>query len=142
MRRSSQRVFLLLVLVQAAHSVEEYLTGLYVVFAPAAYVTGLIANDPGVGFVIGNTVFVAFGLWCYAGPVRGNWPSARGWAWLWVVIELANGILHTGLALAARAYFPGVGTAPLLFLVAAWLAVLLLRGAPLPRSATTGRSSP
>lgn len=133
MRRRSQLVFLLLVVVQATHSVEEYATKLYEVFAPARFVSGLVSNDFGVGFAVVNCALVAFGLWCYFVPVRSGRPSARGWAWLWVVLELANGIGHTGLALSARSYFPGAVTAPLLFVVAAWLAVFLLRDHPLAR---------
>jgi hypothetical protein len=134
MRRSSRRVFLLLIVVQATHSIEEYATGLYEVFAPAGLVSGLVANDLGVGFAIINSAIVAFGLWCFFVPIRSGWPSARSWAWLWVVVELANGIGHTGLALTSGGYFPGAVTAPVLLVVAAWLAALLL-GDPLPRGA-------
>ena len=125
MKRSSQRVFLLLVLAQAAHSIEEYTTGLYEVFALAGFVSGLVANDLGVGFAIINSAFLAFGFWCYFVPIRLDWPSARAWAWLWVVVELANGIGHAGLAPSTGGYYPGALTAPLLLVVAAWLAFLL-----------------
>jgi hypothetical protein len=125
MKRSSRRVFLLLVLAQTAHSIEEYTTGLYETLAFAGFVSGLVADDLGVGFAIINSAFIAFGLWCYFVPVRLGWPSARGWAWLWIVVELGNAILHTGLAFSTGGYFPGVLTAPLLFVVAAWLAFLL-----------------
>ena len=123
---------MLLVLAQAAHSIEEYATGLFEVFAPAGLVSGLVANDLGIGFAIINSVIVAFGLWCYFVPIRAGWPSSRSWAWLWALVELANGIGHTGLALSQGGYFPGAVTAPVLFIVAAWLAVLLVRREPLP----------
>ncbi len=132
MERTSQRLFLLLVLLQAAHSIEEFATGLYRVFAPAGFVSGLVAGDPGTGFAIVNATLVIFGLWCYFVPVRQGWPSARGWAWLWVTVELANGILHTGIAVSSGAYFPGAVTAPVLFVVAASLALLLHRAQPQP----------
>jgi len=131
MRRRARLVFLLLILVQAAHSVEEYATRLYEVFAPATFLSGLVSSNLSLGFAIANSAIVLFGLWCYFVPVRSGRPSARGWAWLWVVVELAHGSGHTAMALAAGGYFPGAATGPLLFIVAAWLAVLLLRSQPL-----------
>src|SRR5215469_11132988 len=95
----SQLVFLLLVLAQAAHSVEEYLTKLYAVFAPARFVSSLISNDLAFGFAIANTLLVAFGLWCWAIPVRSGWRSARGLAWFWIILELGNGLSHSFFAL-------------------------------------------
>jgi len=125
----SQLVFLLLILAQAAHSVEEYFTKLYEVLAPARFVSGLISNDLALGFLVANAALVAFGLWCWAVPVRSGWAAARGLAWFWAVLELGNGLGHSVLALRQGGYFPGVGTAPLLLLFATWLAVLLIRHA-------------
>jgi hypothetical protein len=125
--KRSQLVFLLLVLAQAAHSVEEYVTKLYEVFAPARFVSSLINSDPALGFAAANALLVAFGLRCWFVPVRSNWPSARGFAWFWTVLELGNGLGHSMLALRQGGYFPGVVTAPLLLLFASWLAVLLTR---------------
>jgi hypothetical protein len=127
MQRRSQLGFSLLILVQAAHSIEEYATGLYEVFAPARFVSSLLSDDLATGFALINTALVAFGLWCYLVPVRSAWPSARRWAWLWVGIELGNGIVHSTIAIFRGGYFPGVVTAPVLFAVAFWLAVLLFR---------------
>lgn len=133
MHRRSQLAFLLLVLAQAAHSVEEYVTRLYEVFAPARSVSSLVSGDLSVGFLIVNTALVAFGTWCWAVPVRGNWRSARGLAWFWALLELGNGLGHSVFALSRGGYFPGVVTAPFLLLFAAWLAVLLARHAGRPR---------
>lgn len=132
MSRRSQLVFLLLVGLQAAHSIEEYATRLYEVLAPARFLSGLVSDDLPVGFAIVNAAIVAFGLACYLVPIRSGRPRARAWAWPWVVVELANGVLHVTLALVAGGYFPGVITAPLLFATAAWLAVLLKRDRPMP----------
>jgi hypothetical protein len=123
----SQIVFLGLVLAQGAHSIEEYRYRLYEVFAPARAVSMLASDDPATGFVIVNVALVAFGLWCYLLPLRLGWPNARGFLWFWAVLELANGIGHLALAGARGGYFPGAGTAPLLVLLAGWLAVLLAR---------------
>jgi len=125
--RRIQLVFLFLILAQAAHSIEEYVTRLYEVFAPARFVSGLISSDLAVGFVVANTALVAFGLWCWAVPVRFGWRAARGFIWFWTILELGNGLGHSFFALSRGGYFPGVATAPLLLLFAAWLVVLLIR---------------
>ena len=127
MERRGQLVFLFLILAQGAHSIEEYVTRLYEVFAPARFVSSLVSNDLALGFVVVNASFVMFGLWCWAVPVRSGWHAARGLVWFWTILELGNGIGHSALALSRGGYFPGVVTAPLLLLFAAWLAVLQAR---------------
>lgn len=122
-----QIAYLLLVLAQAAHSAEEYFTRLYEVFAPARFISGLVSSDLSVGFLVVNSAFVAFGLWCWAVPVRSGWSAARGLIWSWVLVELGNGIGHPAVAISRGGYFPGVVTAPLLLACAIWLAVLLGR---------------
>jgi hypothetical protein len=77
----SQRVFLFLILAQAAHSIEECVTKLYEVFAPARFVSSLVSNNLALGFVVANAVLVTFGLWCWAFPVRSGWRAARGLIW-------------------------------------------------------------
>jgi hypothetical protein len=119
----SQFAFLALILAQAAHSVEEYVSRLYDVFAPARFISGLVSDDLATGFVIFNAALVLFGLWCYVARVRAGHRSAAGWAWLWIVIEFGNGIGHPVLALARGAYFPGVITAPVLLALSIYLAV-------------------
>jgi hypothetical protein len=129
LERRSQVVFLFLVFAQGAHSIEEYVTRLYQVFAPARFVSSLISNNLALGFLVVNAALVAFGLWCWAVPVRSNWPAAKTFAWFWTILELGNGLGHSGLALRQGSYFPGLITAPLLLLFASWLAVLEIRHA-------------
>lgn len=124
--------FFALVLTQAAHSVEEYVGRIYEVFPPARAVSGLISQDLERGFIIFNVTLITFGLWCFIWPVRGHWPSAIALAWFWVVIELINGIGHPLWTLAEQMYTPGVATAPLLLLLALYLAHQLLRPNPSP----------
>lgn len=126
----SRLTFLALVLAQAAHSIEEYTLRLYDVFPPARFASGLVSDDRATGFVILNTALVSFGLWCYGARVRPGHPSARAWAWLWVLIELGNGIGHPAFALARGGYFPGAATAPVLLTLALYLAVELIRSRP------------
>lgn len=120
-----QLSFLALVAVQAAHSLEEYRGRLYEVFAPARFVSGLISNDLQRGFAIGNLALVAFGLWCFLWPIRRNWRVAVTLAWIWVGIEVINGIGHPLWCLQAGGYVPGVATAPFLLALALYLAIQL-----------------
>ena len=119
--------FLLLILAQAAHSIEECLSRLYDVFAPARFVASLVSSNLALGFAIANVALVAFGFWCWAVPVRSGWRIATGVLWFWTILELINGLDHIVLALSHGAYFPGVATAPLLLLLSAWLAILQVR---------------
>src|SRR5262245_21527402 len=132
MSRSSRVAFLALVLAQAAHSIEEYRTRLYDVFPPARFVSGLLSADRRVGFIIVNVSLVAFGLWCFFGPIRSARPSARAVAWAWSALEAANGLGHMTWALAAGAYRPGLATAPFLLAIALTLATLLRRSHRVP----------
>ena len=125
--------FLLLIFAQAAHSVEEYAFRLYDRFAPARFVSELFGVERPAGFAVANTLLVLFGLWCWSARVRPQRPGARGLAWFWALLELANGTIHVGLALAAGGYFPGLATAPLLLGSGAWLIFRLQRPpAPMP----------
>jgi hypothetical protein len=119
-----QLVFLFLILAQGVHSIEEYVTKLYEVFAPARFVSSFVSNDPALGFLVVNTALVTFGVWCWAVPVRSGWHAARGLVWFWTILELGNGIGHSALALSRGGYFPGLVTSPLLLVLAAWMAVL------------------
>ena len=119
--RRTHRVFLFLMLAQAAHSTEEYVAKLYEVFTPARLVSSLLSDNLAFGFLVANAALVAFGLWCWAFPVRLGWNAAGALTWFWALLELGNGVGHTGLAIAREGYFPGVLTAPLLLLFAGWL---------------------
>jgi uncharacterized protein with HXXEE motif len=121
-RRRLECTLLVLVATQALHSVEEYCFRLYDVFPPARVVSGLISDDRERGFLIFNVGLVAFGVWCYACPVRRHWESAESFAWVWVCIELVNGIGHPLWSVLARGYTPGVVTALVLLPLALRLA--------------------
>ena len=132
MERRYRLAFLFLILAQAAHSIEEYATQLYVVFPPARFVSSLVSYDLSLGFVVVNTALVTFGFWCWAVPVYSRWRSARGIVLFWTLLELGNGIGHLALALSRGGYFPGLATAPLLLLGAGWLVMLQVRDARRP----------
>jgi hypothetical protein len=114
--------FIALMGVQAVHSVEEYLGRLYEVFPPARFVSGLVSQDLRRGFIIGNVVLLSLGLWCFLWPIRRRWRSAMTIGWVWVTIELINGVVHPLWSLHEQGYTPGVATAPVLLVVALYLA--------------------
>jgi hypothetical protein len=117
-----QRAFGVVVLVQAAHSIEEYIGRLWESFPPARFLTGLLSLDRELAFVILNVMLVAFGLWCFLWPIRREWPSADVLIWFWVAIETINGFGHLLWSLGQGGYTPGVATAPLLLVLALYLA--------------------
>ena len=120
--------FSALVVMQAVHSVEEYVGRLWESFPPARYLTGLVSQDPERGFVAINVSLVAFGLWCLLWPVRRGWPSAVYLGWAWVIVEVINGIGHPIWTLREEGYTPGVATAPALLALAIYLARQLRNG--------------
>lgn len=105
MQRKGQIVFLLLILAQGAHSIEEYITKLYAVFAPARFVSSLVSDDLALGFVVANAVLVTFGSWCWGFPVRLGWRAGRGIAWFWTILELARPMSHRCCSYLRNALF-------------------------------------
>ncbi len=122
-----QATFGALILAQAAHSVEEYVGRLWESFPPARFVTGLVSQDRERGFVVINVALVAFGIWCFLWPVHRRWPSAIPLAWVWIAVEVINGIGHPLWTLRQGGYTPGVATAPVLLVLAVYLAVQVSR---------------
>ena len=116
-----------LILAQAAHSLEEYVGRLWETFAPARLVSRLISDNLELGFLIANFFLVGFGLWCWIVPVRRGWAGAVPLAWVWVTIELINGIGHPLWSFRQGHYTPGTLTAPLLLVLAIYLARQLRR---------------
>ena len=116
-----------LIAVQAMHSVEECRGRLWESYPPAHWVASLVSSDPARGFVIGNVVLVAFGMWCFFWPIRQGWATAMSLAWFWVVIEFINGLAHPLWSIAQGGYTPGVATAPALLILSICLAVQLRR---------------
>ena len=113
----STTLFLVLVAVQAAHSIEEVVFRLHAEFPPAAFVAGLFSSDPLLGFSIANLLIVAVGFACYAWPVRRRWPSAAAVTWGWAIVETINGIGHPVRSLIAGRYTAGSVSAVVLLVV-------------------------
>lgn len=136
MSHRMKNTFLLLTLVQAAHSLEEYFARLWEVFAPAAILSSLVsASNPEGGFLLINVSLVAVGFWCYFWVVRREHRNARAWIWFFVGLESVNVVGHALWAATSQGYRPGLFTAlPFLILVPI-LVRELLRTAGSPRLA-------
>jgi hypothetical protein len=113
--------FLMLVLIQGMHSIEEYFGKLWKVFQPAKILSSLVSNNLETGFLIINIGLFIFGIWSWAIPVRKDYSIARIIIWIFIVIELINGIGHPIWAIYERSYVPGVATAPILLILAVYL---------------------
>jgi hypothetical protein len=129
MDATARRLFLILICLQALHSIEEYTFELWEVFPPARLVSGLVSENLAVGFAVVNAAIVAAGFWSYLWPIRRNLSYAVAVACFWALLEAANGIGHMMLALATQWYFPGVYTAPLLLVVSGLLATRMMHRA-------------
>jgi hypothetical protein len=129
-------VFGALIVAQAVHSVEEYLGRLWESFPPARFVSGLVSDDLERGFIVANVALVSFGVWCWLWPVRRGWQAAAPLAWAWAVVETVNGIVHPLWTMRQGGYTPGVASAPVLLVLALYLARQLLRGNRAPNAGT------
>lgn len=121
MEAGSRNTFVILIAAQTMHSIEEYLFGFADVFVPIRFLSELICISPEVFFIVANIAVVMFGGWCYLARVRPAHPAAVSYAWLWIIVEIVNGAGHISIAIYQGSYFPGVGTAPLLFGIALYL---------------------
>jgi hypothetical protein len=113
--------FLLLVLSQGLHSIEEYYTQLWTVLAPARFLSSLVSEDLKIGFLIINAAIFLVATFCWIITTGKNKISNQALIWFWVFIEGLNGIGHLLLALNAGSYFPGLITAPLLLILSIYL---------------------
>ena len=102
-----------MILLQAIHSVEEYIFKLYEVFPPmqAAY-----RNTPELSqaaFITFNLLLLLFGLFCFFYWVQPARKGARVVVWVWIVIQTATFAAHLVWAILIGGYNPGLATAPL-----------------------------
>ncbi len=136
MNQGIKRLFLMLVLAQGFHSIEEYVGRLWEVFEPARLLTGMISNDLETGFLIINIGLFVFGMACWAGPVRMNTRVAKPLLVFWSGLECFNGIGHTVWTVSSGSYTVGMLTAPLLLVLGIILAVKLAKWHDAPQIRT------
>lgn len=118
LKKQASFLFLLLVFLQAMHSIEEYAGKLWDNFPPATFLCGLISDDLETGFLIINIGIFVIGIACWLFIVRKRSPLSQRIIWIWIIIELINGVGHPVWSLMQQSYTPGVITAPLLLITA------------------------
>ena len=126
MTNKTKIAFLLLVIVQAVHSIEEYYGRLWEVFSPAKFVTGLVSNDHEAGFFIINISLFIIGILTWAAYMR-NHAFAKMIVVLLSVMEIINSVGHSIWAVGNIGYVPGLATAPFLFALALYIMISLFK---------------
>lgn len=118
--------FLMLVIIQGLHSMEEYIGKLWESFPPARFICRLVSENLEIGFLVINVGLFVFGSLCWLFPIRGNYFCSGLIIWCWIIIELANGIGHPIWSFDQKTYTPGILTAPILFIIAIYMLRLQL----------------
>ena len=122
MGNKTKITFLILVLLQGLHSVEEYIGKLWDVFPPAKYLTNLFSENNEIGFLIANVGIFIIGILCWLLLYSKFESTISIIIWIFIVIEIINGIGHPVWSIYQKGYTPGVITAPLLLVTALYLA--------------------
>ncbi|HLG38346.1 MAG TPA: HXXEE domain-containing protein [Chitinophagaceae bacterium] len=126
MKKSIRITFLLLALTQGLHSVEEFSGKLWDVFPPATFLSGLVSTNLKTGFIIINiSLFILLMLTWLSTFSKSFSPT--GLLWVWIILETINGIGHSAWAIIEGSYVPGLATAPILLLLALYLARLMMK---------------
>lgn len=119
--------FLLLVILQAIHSAEEFAFRFYETFPP---MRSLYRDAPALAepaFAISNAILFCAGLACFYYWVRPARERARTVVRVWVILESANVIAHLVWAVIIGGYNPGLATAVLFVPVLIYLSYLMQR---------------
>jgi hypothetical protein len=104
-----QKYFLALLLIQAAHSCEEYLFRFYDAFPLIPFMAGFFHTIPQAIFFILNYQLILFlGAVFLISFARERWFYFA--LTIFASIELLNGMVHVGTALVTLNYFPGAAT--------------------------------
>ena len=122
MDNKTKITFLILVLLQGLHSVEEYVGKLWEVFPPAKYLTNLFSENNETGFLIANVGIFILGISCWLLLYSKFESTIRIIIWIFIVIEIINGIGHPVWSIYQKSYTPGVISAPFLLVTALYLA--------------------
>lgn len=116
--------------VQGVHFIEEATFGLESQLGELLGIPGM----PRLFFLTFNVTWLA--IWVAAVPgVRSGRATAYFASWFLAIAGTVNGIAHPALAVAARAYFPGLVSSPAIGAVSVWL-LLKLRRATVPKEAS------
>ncbi len=120
-RTKVQNWFLVLILIQAVHSFEEYIFEFYRAFPPAQILNAIYPGSAKPAFILFNFLLIAFGLISYWLWVSPNRPGTRFILWIWIAIGIYNGLTHLVWGFFIDDYNPGLLTIVPLLIVALYL---------------------
>lgn len=103
--------FLLLIILQAIHSAEEFICRFYEQFPPMRLIYQAAPHLAKPAFAVSNILLVCAGLVCFYYWVQPARKGARTTIWVWIIIESVNVIAHLVWAISIRGYNPGLATA-------------------------------
>ena len=127
MSKKIRAAFLVLIVLQALHSTEEFIFKFYEVFPPMALLYRDAPHLAAPAFIIFNVLLVAAGLACLSSWVRPAGRGARTVVWAWVGVEAFNAVAHSAWAVLIWGYNPGLVTGLMFVPVVAYLGYLLRR---------------
>ena len=110
--------FLLLIISQGLHSIEEYIGKLWESFPPAKWLTGIFSSDHHLSFIGINVGIFLAGMASWYFFIKPVHRYRTPVLWFWIVLALVNGAGHMAWGITNKGYEPGVLTAPLLLIFA------------------------
>lgn len=119
--------FLLLIILQAIHSAEEFICGFYEQFPPMRLMYQAAPHLAKPAFAISNILLVCAGLVCFYRWVQPARKGVKTIVWAWIAIESINIIAHLVWAIIIRGYNPGLATVILFVPVLIHLSYLMKR---------------
>ena len=132
MNSQIKTAFLLMIIMQAIHSVEEFIFKLYDVFPPMQFIYRQAPSLAKPAFVAFNLLLILCGLVCFFYWVRPAREGAKGVIWVWVVIQLATVAGHVIWVALSGGYHPGLATVGLFIPVVAYVMYAMRRASSRP----------
>lgn len=105
MNKRIKIAFLLLILIQALHSVEEYIGRLWENYPPAQFLTTLVSDNHERGFIIINVCLFIFGMLVWLAAVQ-NYAFALVPISFLTIMEIINSVGHSVWAVMEKNYVP------------------------------------
>lgn len=116
-----------MVLLQAAHSVEEYVFKLYERFPPMQFIYAQAPELARPAFIAFNLLLFLFGMICFFYWVRPGRKGAKIIVWIWIAIQIVTIAAHLVWAILIGGYNPGLVTVLLFIPVVIYLIYWLRR---------------